>query len=142
MSARPRFDLHRDRKFWSGLGVLLLLAGLWVAAGRFQAGLTFIHVTPQNYGKASAFLSAGRLDFIGWFFPERDNSILDSHRSFDTTLREHREMKLGFVFRPENRGFRIAIPLWTLPLLWSALWLRWGIRTERDEAKRRRNAVR
>ncbi len=140
VSRRPRFNPHRDRKFWSGLGVLLLLTGLWVAAGRFQAGLTFIHVTPENYGKASVFLSAGRLDFTGWFFPEKDRSILDAHRSFSTTLKKHREMKYGFIFRPESRGFHIAIPLWIPPLLWSAIWLRWMIRAARDEAKRWKNS--
>ncbi len=143
MSGRPRFNLHQERKFWSGLGILLLFTGLWVAAGRFHAGLAFVHSTSQRYGRASAFLSAGCLDFAGWFVSGVNTSGrtgLRASRPFSVTLREHREMKLGFIFWLESHSFRIAIPLWIPPLLWSVLWLRWMVRAARDEAKRRRNA--
>jgi hypothetical protein len=147
---RPRLWIHRTRRFWVGLLLLIgLIVGLmWVGSYRWSATYsppsTILDTTRSSDYELS--LIGGGIEFEKsvWTFPASYPwAIRSTHDwSFETDTQQK-----PIVWRPEwlNMGLghsrfgpevvRVFIPLWPLPILWAIVWPIWMIRAERRELK-------
>lgn len=141
MPQRPKLWIHRTRRFWVGLVILLLLlAGYFISGeGSLECSATRFGTASNDYGtyvelelERGGLLVSKQLDP---FAPTRSMMgrtwsfyFNSSYASLGTKLTP------DWDYDPDE--WHLFIPLWPLPILWAAFWISRMVRAERRELKK------
>ncbi len=141
MPHRPKLWIHRTRRFWVGLGVLLFLLALYFLSGEGLLGFTAIRSATPTAPEIELELELGS---GGLLISKDEDRVSSLHRhpisrgwDFDYYF-----IHIGFgtFWTPEwdhHRGeWSLFLPLWPLPVLWAVIWITRMVRAERRELKK------
>lgn len=160
---RPRFYLHRSRRFWGGLAILLLLIGWWVTSIRTVSRISY----NKDYWFSDHLMSQAsyepggpdsfRTHFYGLSLEE--GCVVLSFGTHEEPSAPGRSMpgywdgtywSTGQITRqpirfrptriPKGKDYydvdSLYLPIWPLIALWSIFWPLWIRRGDKLEEKR------
>jgi hypothetical protein len=148
MPRRPKLYIHRTRRFWVGLGVLLALGVVAIGSGSFTSGFKVKNESIRTTG-GSPTVHGWRLE-LGTI----EGCITASWIQWDVNHSHHLAApgwEWDGFFRRFPTGHRLLptiekdpwfdehtlfLPLWPLPVLWAIIWITRMVRAERRELKR------
>jgi hypothetical protein len=146
---RPKLWLLRTRRFWFGVGILVLLISLWLGSGAYSADF-YVRLDSKSgkencvcYYFSSAqegtllFLRSSELGTSGTYYGSLKPWGYDFEKSsFELTL-----FPIVYSHWPVNLGAsstitftKLSLPLWLPVLLWLIVWPLWIRRLTRKEA--------
>jgi len=145
---RPKFWLHRSRRFWGGLVVILMLSALWVASMCFEicmscdrTGLSISaldHVRFASVGLKRGGAGANFFELGNQSIPLTGSNIwswksIEGSKTFQW-LPSFNSRRTKIPVHETNITF--FLPLWPFPLLWLILWPLWMARADKKEELR------
>ncbi len=145
---RPKFYLHRLRRFWGGLVVLILLFGWWYLAQRkdLEIELSRWETIAPGYDDTSDRFNlsqtSGSLKFE-YRHDELGNLGVKSHSYWDLEMDQsgtgydtNRWPSGRIVSQAAEFELEFSLPIWILLFLWAILWPLWIRRGDKLEDKR------
>ncbi|OYV05550.1 MAG: hypothetical protein CFE26_11015 [Verrucomicrobiales bacterium VVV1] len=145
---RPKLWLLRTRRFWFGVGMLMLLIACWLLSPRYLAqasvyrseirgGAVYVHFFGVFIEDGLLGPFSGSYDYVpgpsddlpnwfDWFFETSDNSSLSYIPKHWIVTETKTELSPSRTY--------ILLPLWLPILLWLIIWPLWIRRLTRKEA--------
>ncbi len=145
---RPKFYLHRSRRFWGGLVVLIFLFGLWHMAQRksLELALTQRKAITPGYEDVCDYLTLSQRSgsfIFRYRHDEFGNLGVKPPTSWDLEMDQSGADPVAKVW-PSGKfqmsaidfEFEFSLPIWILLLFWAILWPLWIRRGDKLEEKR------
>ena len=133
MSRRPKFWMHRSRRFWWGLLILLMLQGAWIYASFSGAMMGYREPSGSKSGALAVELGGVRFSRVHYSRTTPGSTIEWYFDAYGL-----RGMKLEPEFnRADFRsgGYRLSmfLPGWIPVLIWVLWWPLWMRRGDKAE---------
>ena len=153
---RPKFYLHRSRRFWGGLVFLLVLTSWMFATCHVPFRLTVGKWTSfsgwrgtQQNGAGISMQDGGMVLFFEHCNPGHPEfgSPTDWQVDYQQIDRSNSEFHYGFIPEYSNTSTswetsgEVFVPIWVIIILWTILWPLWIRRGDRKEEERFRKLL-